>query len=297
MNYAKDSTGNTVGSKAKKGGDNGGATPPIDEFRVAIDPESAVGDAIKIVERNIYAAVDETVRRLVRAGHPLYQKDGTVVMPIYEDKKIIHDDGSKSVVRSTRIVIMTVDKLRYYITKAKIEYERFVAKKGGGEWVPCGPTDKMLSTLLSPEHWEFKRLKGIGSFPTMEKDGTAIDKQGYDEDTETHYYWHPSLKLPIRPPSPTRDDAEEAAAVLLEPFSETACVSNLDWSVLLSNILAVGLRDALRHCPLYKYSAHMAGTGKSAVGDIMSNMFLALIARSLAPQMTLWSLIRNYPRC
>jgi hypothetical protein len=188
------------------------------------------------------------------------------------------EDGR--IVRTTRFVQLDVDKLRYFVGKRSVRYFKMgrVRNPGNGKyepgWVETDPPDKMLKTILAPEHWAFRQVRGIITAPTLRNDGSVIDQQGYDKDTQLHAYWHDKLMetwQPI-PEQPTEDEARAALQVFIDLLKEVAFVSDLDKSVALAAILSGVLRGAFRFCPLVLFLASVAGTGKSYLADIASNI-------------------------
>ena len=114
-------------------------------------------------------------------------------------------------------------------------------------------------------------LTGTISAPILRLDGTVFRTAGYDK--ETGLYLLGEGDWPEIPDEPSRDDALEAADVLLEPFSQFPFVGSTDdtenenVSVLLAMILTAVERRILPCAPGFAITAPEAGTGKSLLAS------------------------------
>src|SRR5215831_19466272 len=81
------------------------------------------------------------------------------------------------------------------------------------------------------------------------------------------------LVLPVIPSRPKLEDAQAALAQLSELFSEFAFVDQeLDRAVALAALLTTLIRSALPIAPMVLVHAHVSGTGKSYLVDVIATV-------------------------
>jgi Domain of unknown function (DUF3854) len=108
--------------------------------------------------------------------------------------------------------------------------------------------------------WRLDVLVGIVMSPILRLDGTVLDRPGYDESSAL--YLHSDLVVSV-PEAPSREEAQEALAVLSRPFAEFPFCSLADHAVAITAIVTAIERRVLDACPLFGYSAPSPRTGKS----------------------------------
>jgi hypothetical protein len=118
------------------------------------------------------------------------------------------------------------------------------AIRGRGEWPTLRP------------------LFGVVEAPTMRPDGSILAADGYD--LMTGLFVALQRNYSSIPDSPTRAEAERAAAALLAPFAEFPFVADDDRAGLLSYMLAIAGRHAIPGpCPMMIATAPSFGAGKT----------------------------------
>lgn len=131
------------------------------------------------------------------------------------------------------------------------------------EWYEVDPCAKVTAALLEAVgQWAgMPSLLGISEAPILREDGTLHAQAGYDPASRLYVEGRfPGFQLPERV---TLDDAQRAAAILLQPFLEFPFVeSRLDHAVVLAYLLTLALRPQLQTAPLFCVSATTPGTGK-----------------------------------
>ncbi|GAA0607040.1 hypothetical protein GCM10009416_50080 [Craurococcus roseus] len=142
--------------------------------------------------------------------------------------------------------------------------------------------------------WRLPVLTGVVTAPTLRKDGSVLDRPGYDP--ATGLIFDPcGVAFPPIPERPTKVGATAALDVLKGlvgtfPFVEgqEASKPGADRSVALSALLTATIRRGLRTAPLHGFTAPAAGTGKSKLADLASVMVTgreaAVIAQSAKPE-------------
>ena len=131
------------------------------------------------------------------------------------------------------------------------------------EWYEVDPCAKVTAALLEAVgHWAgIPSLLGISEAPILRDDGALHAQAGYDPATRLYVEGRfPGFQLPAHV---TLDDAQRAAATLLQPFLEFPFVeSRLDHAVVLAYLLTLALRPQIQTAPLFCVSATTPGTGK-----------------------------------
>ena len=117
-------------------------------------------------------------------------------------------------------------------------------------------------------------LAGIVETPTLRKDGTLLEDDGYDPRSGL-LLDKGGIVYPKIPDRPTREEARSALAVLKVPFQDFPFVKNAkcespSLSVMLSAVLTALVRRTLHSAPIHGTSAPTMGTGKTLAQDTVS---------------------------
>ncbi len=114
-----------------------------------------------------------------------------------------------------------------------------------------------------------KPLTGVIHAPTIRIDGSIIQTSGYDE--KSGLYFSPQDKFPKVPQDPSRDDAREAVAILLEVIRDFPTETDSDKSAWIAMLLSMIGRQCIDGCcPLFAITANIRGAGKSLLVDAAS---------------------------
>jgi len=227
------------------------------------------------------AVVDQIQHALFETGQEVFQRAGKLVQPIWTD---LPTHRSKKIVRKIKTTLLQpfqIANMRYMISKhaANIKKQKMVKSKDKqtGEtktelkWITVIPPSELIDSLLTLGHWIFPVIAGIVNTPTMRKDGSILSP-GYDPETQLWYEKDSDFELPNIKERPTKDDALAALDILKDLICETPFVDEGDRSVALSAILTIATRGAYKVCPMFLFQAHMAGTGKSYLVNIISHI-------------------------
>ena len=101
-------------------------------------------------------------------------------------------------------------------------FQRFSLKRN--RWIDIDPPLQLVRMVLArDQRWDFPRVGGIITTPTLHGDGSLLATAGYDARSEL--YLLPRLQLPSIPERPTRDQAVAALGVIkdLLLIKSTAC--------------------------------------------------------------------------
>jgi hypothetical protein len=151
-----------------------------------------------------------------------------------------------------------------------------------GTWKSVSCPERLANNILrhgnSPN---FRPLAGIARAPFIRSDGSVCDEPGYDARSQTLYI--PNADFPELPGRVSEDEARDALAVLLDPFSEFPFATGSARSAFAAHILTEAARVALDRVPMFTYSAAFAGTGKSLLSEMA-----ATIVHGVEPSLRDW---------
>lgn len=138
--------------------------------------------------------------------------------------------------------------------------------------VPCACPKKVADTLLDMAgKYRVQPLTGIVNAPTLRPDHSILEKEGYDADTGL-YCDFGGVKFTAIPQSPTRQDAEQAAVLLLDVISEFPFKTEADRAVAFAFLLTGLVRRSLPTAPGFAISATVMATGKTRLANLTSRI-------------------------
>lgn len=209
--------------------------------------------------------LDEMVQRvegaLVRVGAEIYQSGDRLVRPV-----TVEVDATKG--RKTRIARLVPIEGAFL----RSELSRYVDffKWKDKQAIPSAAPHEVVGAVLGRfGRWDFSAVTGVICAPTMRRDGSILDREGYDPATGL-------LVLGPLPPMrkvserPSRDDAEHAISILDGLLGEFPFVDPPSRAVALSGFLSTVCRAALGCVPMHSASAPAPGSGKSYMVDLIS---------------------------
>ena len=131
------------------------------------------------------------------------------------------------------------------------------------------PKDVALTLLARSGLWDFPRLVGVITAPTLRPDGSILEKPGYD--AKTGLLFVRQQEFPPIPDKPSKADGRAALDFILrEVLAGFPFVETYHRSAALSAALSVTVRHILRHVPLHAFTAPKAGSGKSLLADCIA---------------------------
>ena len=217
---------------------------------------SAARPEIIIVGGELPRCIDEAERALVRANLGYYQRGGQIVRVAVIPMSTA---GGNLQSTSSRIVAVTARELVEAFTLAA----RFLQRKRNGEEVDIDCPLPLTQTYLDRGgKWNLPNLSGVISAPALRRDGSLLDKPGYDPATQL-LYLPGDLKLPPVSDTATRADALRALNLYKNLLRGFSFVSDADRAVALSAALSGVARQSLQNVLLHAFSAPVAGSGKS----------------------------------
>lgn len=135
------------------------------------------------------------------------------------------------------------------------------------EWTP---TPVVLGAVLASAEWPgVKVLNGIVGLPVIRRDGTLLQKAGYDE--ATGVYLSPKVEIPCIDEKPTAEQVADARAFILDKvLADFEWGGKPDRANYLGLLVTPFLRRYLRCLtPLGIISATMPGSGKSILAGLI----------------------------
>jgi len=129
-------------------------------------------------------------------------------------------------------------------------------------WKAIDPPEQYSKTYLAKTgQWRAPVLTGVVEAPTLRRDGTLLNKPGYDAASGL-YVDYAGAPVTV-PESPTRADALAALEILKEPYSEFQFADPaMGLSIALAATLTATVRRSLRTAPMLAFDAPVMGAGK-----------------------------------
>ncbi len=217
---------------------------------------------VRLTAGNITSAVDEVEALLMTCGG-IYQRANEIVTVC--DAPMI--TSTQETITGQRIVEIGDFALAEKISSVACT-TRMDAR--ANQWINIDPTKNLVGTLRERVgKFRLPILTGVINTPTIRPDGTLLATPGYDVTTGLVYDPR-GTTFPEIPLRPTRQQAEDALALLEGLLVSFPFVGPADRAVALSGILTACVRQALPTAPMHAFDAPTAGTGKSYVVDIIA---------------------------
>jgi hypothetical protein len=204
--------------------------------------------------------VDNAELLLIARDLGIYEFGDQIVRPAIEQIRIADD----RFVPRLRLIPIGLNHMIERFTHF-IDFQRYDARSE--EFVSIDCPKKVAATYLERVGaWRLRKLVAITTCPVLRRDGTVLNKPGFDP--LTNILFDPrGIDYPPIPAEPTRDDALAALAELQLLFYEFPFVDDPSRSVALSAMLTSISRLALKTAPMHAFDAPAAGTGKSKIID------------------------------
>lgn len=219
-------------------------------------------DAITVEAGRLHVNASDAERALLGANAPLYVRAEKLVRPVVDDLPAAHGRRTKA----ARLTQVTEATMIDYLSRAA----RFQKWDGRAKrYAAIDPPPLVAKIILSRDgEWQFRRLAGVITTPTIRPDGTILREPGYDEATQLLLLDPPVMpKLPARPSKKMAGSALKRLDSLLDEFPFTDEASR---SVALSALITPVVRGALSVAPMHVTKAPVAGSGKSYIIDLAS---------------------------
>ena len=198
--------------------------------------------------------VDAAERELAQSRRH-YQRGGLIVT-------VVTDPGT----RETRLQAISQPALVRALAGAAT-WERFDGRSE--DWVRADPPARHAAVLFdSTSYPHLPVLNGLARQPYLRSDGSLVTAAGYDPATGMFGVFD-AREFSVLD-TPTRAQAEAALVLLKSLLVEFSFASESDLAGALVAMLAATIRPSLAHAPMFHVRAHMVGSGKSYLCELIT---------------------------
>ena len=209
---------------------------------------------IRVMAGEIHRVVDAAERELAHSRRH-YQRGGLIVT-------VVTDPGT----RETRVQDISAPALVRALAGAAT-WERFDARSE--DWMRTDPPARHAAVLFdSTSYHHLPVLSGLARQPYLRPDGSLMTAAGYDPATGMFGVFD-AREFSI-PDNPTRARAEAALALLKDLLTEFSFARDTDLAAALAAMLTAAVRPSLAHAPMFHARAHMVGSGKSYLCELIT---------------------------
>lgn len=209
---------------------------------------------IRVVPGEIHRVVDAAERQLASSGRH-YQRGNMIVT-------VVTDPGT----RETRVQEVGQPALVRALAGVA-QWERFDVR--ANDWTRVDPPPRHATVLADAvAYHHLPVLNGIARQPYLRGDGSLMTAAGYDRQTGMFGVFN-AAEFTV-PDQPTRAEADQALALLVGLLDEFSFEQPSDLAAALSAILTAAIRPSLHHAPMFHVRAHMVGSGKSYLCELVS---------------------------
>jgi hypothetical protein len=209
---------------------------------------------IRVIPGEIHRVVDAAERELAQSRRH-YQRGGLIVT-------VVTDPGT----RETRVQEISAPALVRALA-GTATWERFDARSD--DWVRIDPPTRHANVLFdSTSYHHLPVLTGLARQPYLRLDGTLMIAAGYDSASGMFGVFD-AREFSV-PGNPTRTDAESAVALLNDLLVEFNFRTESDRTAALAAMLTAAVRPSLAHAPMFHARAHMVGSGKSYLCELIT---------------------------
>jgi hypothetical protein len=224
---------------------------------------------IVVNNRQLRDVSAETLEALTAGNDPpwLYVRDGTLVRTRF-------DEHGRPVIQ-----VLTETMLRSRCTACA----DFVRTHERGVTSVAPPLD-VVRDVLARADYPFPPLEAVVETPILRRDGSLVDRPGYDPTTAVIYAPAPGLEVPEIPAHPSDTDVANAVATLDEGIGEFPYADDPSRAGAYAPIITSVCRTAIDGpTPLGLVDAPQAGTGKSLFAGVVAVIATGREAAVLSP--------------
>ena len=222
---------------------------------VGIEPGDArMKPTIRVVAGEMNRVVDAGERELAHSGRHS-QRGGLIVT-------VVTDPGT----RETRVQDISLPALVRALSGAAT-WERFDGR--AEDWVRIDPPARHAAVLFdATSYHHLPVLNGLTRQPYLRPDGSLMTAAGYDAATGMFGVFD-AREFSV-PAKPTRVQAVAALALLKGLLTEFSFGGDTDLAAALVAMLTAVVRPSLDHAPMFHARAHMVGSGKSYLCELIT---------------------------
>jgi len=220
-----------------------------------IEPSAArMKPTIRVLPGELNRVVDAAERELAQSQRH-YQRGGLIVT-------VITDPGTYE----TRVQEISQPALVRALAGAAT-WERFDGRSE--DWVRADPPSRHAAVLFDASSYpHLPVLNGLTRQPYLRPDGSLMMATGYDPTTGMFGVFD-AREFSI-PDTPTQKQAGAALAILKDLLTEFPFAGDADLAAALTAMLTATVRPSLTHAPMFHVRAHMVGSGKSYLCELIT---------------------------
>jgi hypothetical protein len=209
---------------------------------------------IRVMPGEIHRVVDAAERELAHSRRH-YQRGGLIVT-------VVTDPGT----RETRVQDISAPALVRALAGAAT-WERFDGR--AEDWLRTDPPARHATVLFdSTSYNHLPVLSGLARQPYLRPDGSLMTAAGYDPSSGMFGVF--DARAFSIPDKPTLADAKTALMLLKDLLTEFSFPGEPDLAAALSALLTAAVRPSLTHAPMFHARAHMVGSGKSYLCELIT---------------------------
>ena len=209
---------------------------------------------IRIIPGEMHRIVDAAERELAHSGR-YYQRGGLIV-------SVVTDPGTGE----TRVQNISAPALVRALAGAAT-WERFDAR--AEDWARIDPPARHSTVLFDSNTYQHLAvLRGLARQPYLRPDNGLMTGSGYDGSAGMFGVFD-ARDFSIAD-NPSRAEAEHALEMLKDLLKEFSFARDTDMAATLSAILTATVRPTLAHAPMFHVRAHMVGSGKSYLCELIT---------------------------
>jgi hypothetical protein len=209
---------------------------------------------IRVMAGEMNRVVDAAECELAQS-YRYYQRGGLIVT-------VVTDPGT----RETRVDNISQPALVRALA-GSATWERYDSRSE--DWVRADPPARHAAVLFdSTSYPHLPVLNGLARQPYLRPDGSLMKAAGYDLITGMFGVF--DVREFSIPDNPSRKQAETALALLKSLLVEFSFGKDSDLAAALVAMLTAAIRPSLIHAPMFHVRAHMVGSGKSYLCELIT---------------------------
>lgn len=216
-------------------------------------------DVIKIPTITLQAGMQN---KILNQAQEILLNDGCIYQKnsmLYRiNKEIKPDSTSWNLKPITKQWLM--NKLNEICQFVSIKADGDIMQKDCPYWLP-------ESIIANSDNWNFPYIAGIRTTPTLRKDGTILNKAGYDPETGVYLAIDNDWNIPD---NPTKKDALKAYANLEYVIQHYKFSNPESKTAAIAGMLTGTIIDVLPVSPAFAIDSPIKGSGKSKLGRLIS---------------------------
>lgn len=209
---------------------------------------------IRVVPGEIHRIVDASERELAYARR-FYQRGGLIVTVVTDPQT-----------REARVQEISLPALVRALAGAA-SWEKYDVRSQ--DWARVDPPPRHAGVLFDSTSYNYLPvLHGLTRQPYLRSDGSLMMTAGYDPASGMFGVFD-AREFSV-PESPSREQAEAALGALRDLLTEFKFRCDSDAAAALSAMLTGAARPILAHAPMYHVRAHVSGSGKSYLCELIT---------------------------